>query len=126
MQISEYNTKQERLAKGQEPEKVPLDTFEISTLYKDKAVDLETGEAKRAPQVSKLTPNGGKRESADGEAKVDLNGVKTEPSNTAQVANSVVSNETRDDIGDQVMDGKSKKQFILQNLILFSNAIDFR
>ena len=87
-----------------------MDTFEISTLYKDKAVDLETGEAKSEPQVSKLKPKSGERKSADTEAKVDSNGVETKPSNTAQLGNSVVSNETQDGIRDQVIDGKSKKQ----------------
>ena len=46
MQISAYNTAKERLAKQASHEEVPLSSADIPHLYKDKSVDLETGETK--------------------------------------------------------------------------------
>ena len=102
--------KQEKLARDQEPEKVPLDTSEISTLYKDKAVDLETGESKTERQVSKVTPKEGDQQSTDIPAKGDSNGMKTKPNSTTPLANSEVSKEVKDANSDQAIDGKSNIQ----------------
>eukprot|EP00795_Rhopilema_esculentum_P000600 gene600-10293_t len=46
--ISAYNARKERLSKEQTRDPEPLDTQELSVFYKDRSVDLETGEAKPA------------------------------------------------------------------------------
>ena len=52
LQISAYNTAKERLAKQTSNNETPLPTSDVPHLYKDKTVDLETGETKPESEMN--------------------------------------------------------------------------
>ena len=77
LQISAYNTAKERLAKRTSNDEARLPTSDIPYLYKDKTVDLETGETK--PESERNVNFG--NEAAEDKSKVNRDGDSKQSAN---------------------------------------------